>query len=324
MVGGRHPQTAESIAMEATITDARIARIAELRRARPRSRFLQFSVLLVILLLAWAWTAGDVYKSFLTAEQKSANLERFVAKLTPAPVRASGEWSDAGPWMLQQLGEGRGAYAALLTFALATTAAALSGLFALFVLPGAARNLATSNPLGITGGRCLHCSKAWLLLNKLTRALFVFTRSMPEYVLGFLLISVFGPDPWALVLALAVHNFGILGRLGAEVLENAPADPARTVISHGGGRIGAYLAALLPVSFNRMVVYFFYRWETCVREATVLGMLGVVSLGYLITDAKSGRAFDQMVFFVLLGAAIVLAGDLLSALVRRWLRFERV
>ena len=64
--------------------------------------------------------------------------------------------------------------------------------------------------------------------------------------------------------------------------------------------------------------------QACVREAAVLGMLGVISLGYLITDAKSARAFDQMVFFILLGAVIVLAGDLLSALVRRWLRFERV
>ena len=52
-------------------------------------------------------------------------------------------------------------------------------------------------------------------------------------------------------------------------------------------------------------------------------MLGVMSLGYLITDAKSGRAFDEMIFYVMLGALIVLAGDLLSALVRRWLRFGR-
>ena len=189
-------------------------------------------------------------------------------------------------------------------------------------MPAAARNLASSRPLGLTTGSSALKTTLFSALNKAVRALFIFTRSLPEYVLGFLLLSIFGPNPWALVLALAVHNFGILGRLGAEVIENAAPSPARAVIAHGGGRIGAYLAALLPESFNRMVVYFFYRWETCVREATILGMIGIFSLGYLIKDATSGRAFDEMVFFVLLGACIVLAGDLLSGLVRRWLRHE--
>lgn len=323
MVGRRAPPTPKKLNVPTALTDHQQSRIAELRRARSGSRLLRASLLAVAALLLWAWTAGDVYESHLSSGQKRANLERFVVKLTPAPVRASGDPADALPWIARQLGEGRGAYAALLTFALATAAAALSGLFALLFLPGAARNLASAHPLGIRSGGRRASALAWRVLNTLTRALFVFTRAMPEYVLGFLLISVFGPDPWALVLALAIHNFGILGRLGAEVLENAPPEPARTVIAHGGGRLDAYLTALLPESFNRMVVYFFYRWETCVREATVLGMLGIVSLGYLITGAKAARAFDQMLFFVLLGAAIVLAGDLLSALVRRWLRFER-
>ncbi|MGK0184241.1 MAG: phosphonate transport system permease protein [Verrucomicrobiales bacterium] len=308
----------------ATPASSRIERIAQLHRARQKSWFLRISLLLLIGLMLWSWTAGDLYESYLTPEQKRANLDRFIDKMTPAPVRDSGDWSLALPWAGEQLGQGKGIEAALRTFALATVAATLSGLFALAFLPGASRNLATSHPLDISGGSGRTSRWFWRICNKLTRALFVFTRSLPEYVLGFLLISIFGPDPWALVLALAIHNFGILGRLGAEVIENAPQEPAQTVIVHGGGRIGAYLAALLPESFNRMVVYFFYRWETCVREATVLGMLGVISLGYLVVAAKSGRAFDQMVFFVLLGGAIVLIGDLISGLVRRWLRFERV
>ena len=272
-------------------------RIAELRRGRSWSPFLRVSLFVGIGLLIWAWTAGDLYESYLTSDQKRANLERFITKLTPAPVRDSGDWSQLTPWISEQLTKGDGLRAVMLTFALATAAAALSGLFALIFLPGAARNLATASPIGIPSGRDGITAKLWMVLSKATRALFVFTRSLPEYVLGFLLISVFGPDPWALVLALAIHNFGILGRLGAEVVENAPRGAAVTVVAHGGGRLGAYLAAILPEGFNRMVVYFFYRWETCVREATVLGMLGVMSLGYLITDAKSGRAFDQMVFF---------------------------
>jgi len=304
-------------------TEGNYLRIIGLRRARSRPWFLYSSLLIAAALAAWAWTADDLYQSVLSAGQRSANLERFLGKITPAAVRDSGDWSEFAPWAIKLLHEGEALKAVGITFALATAAAALSGFLALLFLPLAARNLTTPRPLGITSGHRGIAAGLWIVLNKISRLVFVFTRSLPEYVLGFLLISILGTDPWALVLALAIHNFGILGRLGAEVIENAPPEPAQTVISQGGGRLGAYLSALLPESFNRMVVYFFYRWETCVREATVLGMLGVVSLGYLITNAKAGRAFDQMVFFVLLGALIVLAGDLLSLLVRRWLRFER-
>ncbi len=70
----------------------------------------------------------------------------------------------------------------------------------------------------------------------------------------------------------------------------------------------------------RFLLFFFYRWETCVREATVLGMLGIVSLGYWIVDTRARNHYDEMFFFVLLGAGIVLVGDLVSAVAREVVR----
>ena len=80
------------------------------------------------------------------------------------------------------------------------------------------------------------------------------------------------------------------------------------------------LGAIVPAGLPRFLLYFFYRWETCVREATVLGMLGMASLGYLILDARAGNRYDEMLFYVLLGVGLVLAGDLVSAAVRRVVR----
>ena len=59
------------------------------------------------------------------------------------------------------------------------------------------------------------------------------------------------------------------------------------------------------------------------REATGLGMLGVVSLGYWIQDSRAKQYYDEMVVFVALGAALVLTADLASAIVRRALRRAR-
>ena len=66
----------------------------------------------------------------------------------------------------------------------------------------------------------------------------------------------------------------------------------------------------------RFLTYFFYRWETCVREATVLGILGMASLGWLIDESKVAFKYDEMLFFIGLGVVIVLLGDLLSAFAR--------
>ena len=120
--------------MPAQAEETRLARIAHLRRQQPRPWFLYLSLLAIMLAGGWAWTAGDLYTSVLTGSQRSANLERFNGKLTPAPVRASGDWSDFRPWAMELLVEGEALKAVGMTLALATAAAALSGFFALLFL----------------------------------------------------------------------------------------------------------------------------------------------------------------------------------------------
>ena len=83
------------------------------------------------------------------------------------------------------------------------------------------------------------------------------------------------------------------------------------------------MAGLAPTSFNRFLLFFFYRWETCVREATILGMLGISSLGYHISISRNFLRYDQMLFYVLLGAAVIILGDVLSDVLRRRLRLSR-
>ena len=125
---------------------------------------------------------------------------------------------------------------------------------------------------------------------------------------------------WPAILALAFHNAGILGRLGSEVIENSPAEASTALRSSGASRLQISLLSILPVSLPRLMVYFFYRWENCVRDATVLGMLGFISIGYFVQESRARLRYDELLFFVLLGAAIVLAGDFISALARRWIR----
>ena len=49
-------------------------------------------------------------------------------------------------------------------------------------------------------------------------------------------------------------------------------------------------------------------------------MLGIVSLGYLVIEARVKDRYDEMLFFVLLGAVLVLIGDAISAVARHLVR----
>ena len=157
-------------------------------------------------------------------------------------------------------------------------------------------------------------------LGAVIRVFFVLMRAVPEYFYAFILVGLLGPSAWPLIFALALHNLGILGRLWSEVGENEKATASRPILGVGGSRSQVFLASVFPQSLNRFLLFFFYRWESCVREATVLGMLGVSSLGYYISLRKSFFEYDEVLLFSLMGAAVIILGDVLGDLLRRKLR----
>ncbi len=297
----------------------RLSRVNELRRLRARSPFLWISGILVLLGVVWAWVTSSPLLGRLSAERRWLNFKNFAGELVPAPVRKSGDWSDAFPWAWELLTD-EGFLALVTTFGIATAAIILSGTVVLSLLPLASRRLARVDPFGLGAGKTRRASGlAWKLSGPIVRFGFVLCRSVPEYLIAFLLISLLGLQVWPLVLALAIHNLGILGRLWGEVIENADEAAAVRAYASGQGRAGVFATALFPAVFNRFLIYFFYRWETCVKDATVLGMLGLLTLGKLIALSK-GFFWDQMLFYVLLGGSVIVIGDLFSMTLRRWLR----
>lgn len=304
-----------------------------LRRTAPRDWLVRGGVMATVALVVCSWQVGERLGTDLTAEQRSERLARFVTKLTPEPARPAerlatpGErldaWREHGGEVADWAGDlwtRNGAEALLNTVAIATAAIILAGLGAAVLLPLGSRALARADPFGMLGAAAGAARWLWGLAGFGTRAVFILARAVPEYVYAFLLVSLLGPSAWPLVFALALHNVGILGRLWGEVVENQRPEQPQQWVRSGAGRVQTYLGSLAPLSFNRFLLFFFYRWETCLREATILGMLGISSLGYYISISRNWLRYDQMLFYVLLGAAVIFAGDLLSDWLRRKLR----
>ncbi len=294
-------------------------RIAQLRQQRPRSLFLTFSGVVVLGLVLWAWLTSGPLLGRLSHEQRWRNFWSFAEDLQPRPVRREEGWEGVPAWAADLMSSG-GWEALGNTFAISLMAIIIAAVAVLPMLLLSSRRLAARDSLGIFGGRGSRVYD-WSLgaIGAAVRSAYVLARAIPEYLLAFLLLSLLGPQVWPLILALAIHNFGILGRLWGEVVENADLTAARQARLAGAGRISVFFTILLPELCNRLLVFFFYRWETCVKDATVLGMLGLLTLGKLITLAK-GFFWDEMLFYVLLAASLIWIADILTGILRSRLR----
>ncbi len=305
----------------ARASDSRDDEIRRLHRRRPRSRFLRWSTLALTSLVVLAWSSDGLrFTDFLT-ERRLTNLERFFGELRPYPLQGQDfDTSVAITWASEVLSD-RGWAAAGTTLAMSVAAIVLAAVAALILTPAATRTFATPEPY-LPGPRLPGRARRffWKLVVAAARAVLIFVRAIPEYVWAFIFLAVFGPTAWPVVLALAIHNAGILGKLTAEVVENLEPAPLAALRGLGASRSQIATVGIFPLILPRFLLFFFYRWETCVREATVLGMLGTISLGYWIVDARARNHYDEMFFFVLIGAGIVLVGDLVSAVAREVVR----
>lgn len=107
-------------------------------------------------------------------------------------------------------------------------------------------------------------------------------RSIPELVWATVMALAAGLGPFAGVLALALHTTGVLGRLFAEALQNAPSAPRDALTDAGASPSIAFLYGTVPVVSTQFISYTLYRWEMNIRMAAVLGFVGAGGLGQLL------------------------------------------
>ena len=243
-----------------------------------------FSAALLVLVGLSFWSLDLQWGQFFSREA-AASMARFVGEFFPP---------DLSPAFLRKVGVGTAE----------TLAMSLLGTL-LAVLAGLALALPASH------------SSSWLRAP--TRTVLNALRSIPELVWAALLLLSAGLGPFAGTLALALHTTGVLGRLFAESVENAPAGPAFALRAQGAGALQVFFYATVPQVLPQIMSYTLYRWENNIRAAAVLGVVGAGGLGQLL-------AFHMGLFQMGKTATILAAMLLLVALVdglsygwRRWL-----
>jgi len=231
-----------------------------------------FLLALLALVLASFWSLDLQWAAFLSADALQA-MGRFLAEFWPP---------DHSPAFVAKLLPA--AAETLAMSLLGTLLATAIGL--LLALPASGRGAART----------------------LTRGLLNALRAIPELVWAALLLIAAGLGPFAGTLALALHTSGVLGRLFAESLENAPRGAMDALRALGASPVQVFAYATLPTVLPQLISYSLYRWENNSRAAAVLGVVGAGGLGQLL-------AFHMGLFHMPRTASILIAMLLLVALV---------
>ena len=141
-------------------------------------------------------------------------------------------------------------------------------------------------------------------------------RSVPDLVYALILVWTFGVGPLAGILAIALHTTGALGKLFAEVTENADMRPWDGVRAAGANWVQTVRYAILPQVMPNILSYVLLRFETTVRGATVIGFVGAGGIGQELYTVISFNYYQEIGALIVLIILAVSAIDLISERVR--------
>ncbi|SDH01445.1 phosphonate transport system permease protein [Alteribacillus persepolensis] len=142
-------------------------------------------------------------------------------------------------------------------------------------------------------------------------------RSVPEIVFGLIFVVVLGLGPFPAVMAILLHNIGVLGKLISELIEAADAGPQEAMQSVGAGRRIGNLFSILPQIWPNVLSHYFYRFEVAIRTSLILGFIGGGGIGQKLFNDFNSFNYTAVTVEVLLIMLLVIIVDLFGAFVRK-------
>lgn len=144
-----------------------------------------------------------------------------------------------------------------------------------------------------------------------------FCRGFNEFVMALIFVAVIGLGPFAGVLALAIHTFGILGKVFSEAIEAIEPGQVEAVQASGAAPTQIISFSVLPQVMPLIVSYSLLRFESNVRSATILGFCGAGGIGFLMFDKINGYLYREVCTMMIMVIVCVTVIDYLCGLLRK-------
>ena len=265
--------------MAQTLTDSSMQELARAGAGRGLAWYFGWGLLL--LLLAASWRGADMRP--LDLWNDAGNMASYAADFFPP---------NFGQWKLyvQEM---------LVTLQIA--------------LWGTVLAVITAVPMGLLASSNI---VPWWIYQPVRRLMDAF-RAINEMVFAMLFVVAVGLGPFAGVLALWIHTAGILAKLFAEAVEAIDPQPVEGIRSTGASPLHEIVYGVLPQVMPLWISYTLYRFESNVRSASVVGMVGAGGIGVVLWEIIRGFQYAETCAVMIIIILTVSLIDLVSARVRK-------
>lgn len=144
-------------------------------------------------------------------------------------------------------------------------------------------------------------------------------RAINEIVFALLFVVAVGLGPFAGIMALFIHNTGIIAKLFSEAVEASDPRPVEGIRATGAGRLQEVIFGIIPQVIPLWSSYTLYRFETNVRSATVLGIIGAGGIGQTLYETIRSFQYAETAALIIIVVLTVMLIDIVSARLRRML-----
>ncbi|MGH8793147.1 MAG: PhnE/PtxC family ABC transporter permease, partial [Stackebrandtia sp.] len=149
------------------------------------------------------------------------------------------------------------------------------------------------------------------------RLYIVSVRGVPEIVLAIVFIVMVGLGAVAGTIALAIGSIGLLGKLVADSVEEVDPGVEQALRATGASRVQVFFSATLPQALPAFVGHLMYQLDVNFRLGTLLGIVGVPSLGFYILEASRVGQWEVVTLVTLIVFGVVMFLELVAMWLRR-------
>lgn len=145
-------------------------------------------------------------------------------------------------------------------------------------------------------------------------------RAVNEMVFALMFVAAVGLGPFSGMMALAIHTTGYLAKLISETVESIDEGQIEGVAATGAHRIHVIIFGVLPQIIPNYLSYVLLRFESNVRSATVVGMVGGGGIGfYLWESLRSFNDGEASAIIILIIIMVVIIDQISNQLRKRFI-----
>jgi phosphonate transport system permease protein len=150
----------------------------------------------------------------------------------------------------------------------------------------------------------------------IARALTVFFRAIPEFIMAMILVIAIGFGAMPGVLALGFHTMGFLAKFYAEDIEHINKGPIEALTSSGASKRQIISFAVIPQIIPSFVGYNLYILDRNIRMATMLGIVGAGGIGYELLSSFRMFEYPKVSAIIIIIFITIFLIDNLSSYIR--------